>query len=358
MRVAVVPVDRHGVGSYRAVWPALAARAAGVDVTVVDRDSEHLFDHDVVVVQVPLGARHLAAIRLLQERGIRVVVEVDDDYGRIHPRNRASVAASWEADPRKAADYLAVACQMADWVTVSTDRLAQVYGGHGRVSVIPNCVPARYLEVACQAPAAPLLVGWPGVVANHPTDLQAVGDAVRRLPANVVLAIIGPDDGASTILDPARPTVKSGWQPIDEYPGWLAGLHVGMVPLARSLFNEAKSWLKGLELAAVGVPFVATPTGPYRQLHRAVGGRLADTPAMWHEHLAELLSSAELRADEAGRARLAAAAWTIEGNVHRWVEAWASAIHHPTRTPRVPSVLSGGAAHPPVNQERCSAPSG
>lgn len=345
MRVAVVPIDRFGVGSYRAVWPAEAARAAGVDVTIVDPDAEHVFDFDVVVIQVPVGAQHLAAMEQLQQRGIRVVVEVDDDYSRIPPKNRAWDRVQWANNPDRGHEYLAVACHRADWVTTTTDRLAQVYGSHGRVSVIPNTIPARYLDLPSQAPTDAVLVGWAGTVGNHPNDLQVVGDAVRRLPGDVVLAIIGPDDGASTILDEARPTVKSGWQPILEYSGWLAGLNVGMVPLARSLFNEAKSWLKGLEYAACGVPFVATPTASYRQLHRVVGGRLAATPDEWHRHLTELCASAELRADEAGRARLAAAAWTMEGNVHRWVEAWAAAIHQPRATPAVPSVLSGSAAH-------------
>jgi hypothetical protein len=44
----------------------------------------------------------------------------------------------------------------------------------------------------------------------------------------------------------------------------LNGIHVGLVPLTRGPFNEAKSYLKGLEYAAAGIPFIATPTEEYQ----------------------------------------------------------------------------------------------
>ena len=46
----------------------------------------------------------------------------------------------------------------------------------------------------------------------------------------------------------------------------VAQLDTGIVPLQRSRFNEAKSNLKGLEYAALGVPFVASPTAEYERL--------------------------------------------------------------------------------------------
>lgn len=351
MRVTVIPIDDKGVGSYRARWPAAAAKAAGVDVRIVKRDQpparlNRLLEADVVVLQVPLTASQLAGMVWLQEQGVPVVVEVDDDYSRIHPKNPAYEAADWHADPSHSHEYLAIACARADWVTVSTERLAQVYGRHGRVTVIPNCVPARYLDTRRQRVAPGPVVGWAGAVRSHPTDLQVMGDAIRRLPDDVTLGIIGPDDGASELLDPTRPTVKSGWIEITRYPEYVACLDVGVVPLARTLFNEAKSWLKGLEYAACGVPFVATPTTQYRHLRRVVGGCLASTPAEWHDKLAALIANPDLRAELAADLRLAAARWTIEGNVDRWVDAWSCAIHHRPNTPPVVFTMSGSGAAP------------
>ena len=35
---------------------------------------------------------------------------------------------------------------------------------------------------------------------------------------------------------------------------------VGVVPLQQNLFNDCKSWIKGIEYAAAGIPFVVTHT--------------------------------------------------------------------------------------------------
>ena len=55
--------------------------------------------------------------------------------------------------------------------------------------------------------------------------------------------------------------------------------------------NDAKSDLKGLEYAASGIPFVASPSRPYRQLADDWGDcvRLANKPADWVKHLRRLL---------------------------------------------------------------------
>src|SRR5689334_24701002 len=42
----------------------------------------------------------------------------------------------------------------------------------------------------------------------------------------------------------------------DAWPRALSALGIGLAPLADSTFNRAKSWLKPLEMAAVGVPCV------------------------------------------------------------------------------------------------------
>ena len=62
------------------------------------------------------------------------------------------------------------------------------------------------------------------------------------------------------------------------YTSSVAELGVGLVPLLDSAFNRAKSWLKGLEYAALGVPFVASPTPEYVKLAGLGAGLLADDP--------------------------------------------------------------------------------
>ena len=89
---------------------------------------------------------------------------------------------------------------------------------------------------------------------------------------------------------------------IDEYPNLLSRFHVGLIPLTRKPFNEAKSNLKGLEYAAAGIPFIATPTEEYRVLHASGVGRLAESEDEWVDHARELLD-VDVRREEAERQR-------------------------------------------------------
>ena len=101
----------------------------------------------------------------------------------------------------------------------------------------------------------------------------------------------------------------------------LNGIHVGLVPLTRSPFNEAKSYLKGLEYAAAGIPFIATPTEEYRLLHRAGVGRLAETPDEWRDHATQLLDPA-VRVAEAERQRaIVREQFDISGMGEQWATA-------------------------------------
>ena len=109
---------------------------------------------------------------------------------------------------------------------------------------------------------------------------------------------------------------------IDTVPAMLRNIQVGLVPLTRNPFNEAKSYLKGLEYVAAGIPFIATPTEEYRLLEAAGIGRLAETPDEWRDHATALLDPAT-RIEEAARQRsIAQERFDMDG----MGEAWATAL--------------------------------
>lgn len=345
MRVAVYPADKGGCGYYRLIWPAEALAHQGADVTVHDPDDGGLRgtflddpeprmidvetpDADVVILQRPLRADTVTAIGLLQSRGLRVVVEIDDDFRSIHPRNVSWRACHPSHSPARNWRHLEEACRLADMVVVSTPALARRYGGHGRVAVVPNCIPARYLTITAE-PHEGLRVGWSGSVTTHPTDLQVTRGAVARaIDGHARMAVVGTGAGVQDALNLLSPPDATGWLPIDRYPEALATFDVGIVPLDLIPFNEAKSDLKGLEMAAVGVPFVASPTGQYARLIGSGAGMLADKPKAWFRQLRRLLEVPELRAEMAAAGRAVAAGRTIEGNTDRWWDAWTSCLTH------------------------------
>jgi glycosyltransferase involved in cell wall biosynthesis len=97
---------------------------------------------------------------------------------------------------------------------------------------------------------------------------------------------------------------------------------VGLVPLLDSPFNRAKSWLKGIEYASLGVPFIASPLPEYRKLAEMGAGVLADTPQEWYEALTHLLADRDHRQTIADFAKDAVRDLTYEAHAHRWWHAW------------------------------------
>lgn len=346
MRVYVFPADLSGCGSYRLIWPAQALRAQGHDVTVVIPDQRTgdvglrgMQDQrgDLVSVNVPPDAdvmvfqritmRQLAqAVPLIRAQGVAVVVDMDDDLTCIHPANIAwSAMHPTRGKPGHSWHNATQACVDATLVTVSTPALLKTYAPHGRGVVVENCVPERYLHVPHADSAA---IGWGGSTHSHPDDLQTVGTSVARLAREGhQVGVVGDGIGVRAALGLDAEPAASGVVSLEQWPTALAGLGVGVAPLAESRFNAGKSWLKPLEYAACGVPWVASPRAEYRRLHHDYGiGVLADRPKDWYRHLKALAGDPSRRREMSEAGRAAAAHLTIEGNAWRWVDAWERAF--------------------------------
>lgn len=306
--------------------PILARWDADLAKLMARTERDQLKGADVVVFQRILAHERFETMLAVQAAGAAVVVEVDDDFHAIHPRNPAWKDTSPIHQQKHNRHWLKRACLEADLVTCTTPALAERYAPHGRVVVVPNCIPERYLAI--QHPAnEPPLVGWSGSVATHPGDLGVTGGVMQSVldETGARFHVIGTGEGVARDLGLTEQPSRSGWVPLDDYPTEFARLDVGLVPLKPSAFNEAKSWLKGLEMAALGVPFVASNTTPYRALSELGAGLLADTPGDWARSVRMLVKH---RDEEIEQGRELACRYTIEGNAWRWVEAWEQALQN------------------------------
>lgn len=361
MKVLLWPSDEGGCGQYRMLLPSADLRAGGMDITVDPRCEEVLvhwsrpwkdqprdaevtavkpMDYDVLVIQRPLSKHHVDMIPFIQANGTAVVVELDDDFWSIHKNNASYDGMDPKQSPWFNHAHLARACRLADWVTVSTPALRKVVPS-SRVSVIRNCVPESYLTEERHPEAnweifenRPRL-GWSGSPQTHPTDLQVMGTSivdVTRATGSVFFSIgsmhtpsiLGFDGGEAAYVQ---------WVEFDRYASVVTGLDVGLVPLTMSRFNQGKSWLKGLEYAALGVPFVASPTDEYRLLHDMGAGDLASSSYKWWARTKRLLQNEEYRADRRGRGREVAGSWTYPSRSHEWAEAWERGVAHHAASP-------------------------
>jgi hypothetical protein len=386
-RVFLYPGDNQGCGKLRMIWPAAHAERHGADVTVelpndrrlrlgidgighvgtvniADGDTEHLLtrdDADVVILQRPTHQWLAEAVPVLRGQGVAVIVDIDDDLSHVHPQNVAWIqlqadryrhelilqgyrgpqlkeivanAARARAPYRHSYLNLEAACRDATLVTCSTARLTRVYAKHGRGRVLPNYLPEHYYgHPRVDSPN----ICWPASIHNHPDDPGAVGNALARVlretgvefttigeheltdPIGRHISTVGKRFGLPIEPQPRRAV------PIDDWPGFLAGVGIGICPLAQSTFNASKSWLKPLELSAAGVPWIGSPRAEYRRLHDLGCGLLAEGTADWYRLLRELIKSESRRAELSEQGRAIAGTLRLADHIGEHMQAWEDA---------------------------------
>lgn len=345
MKVYAFPADEQGCGYYRIIWPSQVLKNMGVDVTIVgpgQRDSgmQGVMDGDVMVdVNIPRDAdvivlqrvshKHIAqAVRLIRNKGVAVVVEIDDDLTCIDPRNPAFDLL--HPNSKKYTEHswhnTLDACRDATAVVVSTPALLRRFAPHGRGTVYENYVPAAMLDIPRVDSA---LIGWGGSVHSHPADLQVMGSSVARMIQNgYEFGVVGNGKGVHEAwgLPAGAPLHVAGVVPLDRWGSALAGLGIGVAPLADTKFNAAKSWLKMAEMAAAGVPCVGSPRAEYQRLADMGVGTTARNPGDWERKLRLLADNADARQEMSERGRDVMSGMTIEANAWKLAEIWKDAL--------------------------------
>jgi len=348
MKVYVLPGDPWGCGHYRLIWPAnvLQRTQTEHDITILPPKQNTGFmakieehegkqtlrgvaipeDADVIVIQRPAHPLQPQMIKMIRANGVAVIVDMDDDMSSIHPDNVAfhqyrttsSTPYSWK--------HAEESCKVATMVTTSTKQLQRVYAKHGRGRVLDNYVPAAYLGMHKETTGN---FGWAGTTKSHPNDLQITGRAVQELiDEGYPFQVVG---GRSRVRECLRLREEPQCTGSVELVHWAQRIadtfDVGMIPLAPTAFNTAKSRLKGIEYMAVGIPWVSSPREEYRKLQRESGcGLFANTAKEWRTQLKWLMDDEALRQEQIEAGKVFMADQTYQVNAWRWLEAWEEAL--------------------------------
>lgn len=277
--------------------------------------------------------------RDLAAEGQRLFYEMDDDVFHIDPSNPAHTAYHPELLHRISANL-----KVSTGVIVTRRPLADVVREHtdAPVYVIPNYIPEWLLRhrkprhdhlLPDEADSVArsywkrtaTVVGWAGS-SNHFMDWQhylpRLIQWIQREDKSI-LHIMGDIEyflADARSVPPGRIT-GLGW--IDGVEDYLQKINfdVGVAPLRQHPFNLSKSPIKALELAALGIPIVASDVGPYHDfvIHGETG-LLFRRPGEMAEHLSTLVHDPELRAQMGANAKAVARAHTYERNAWKWAE--------------------------------------
>jgi glycosyltransferase involved in cell wall biosynthesis len=315
MRVAIV-TSRKVVNSVYRALPLLELRRAGVDVQL---DAEgaamaagRLRGFDLVHVFRYYERAARRAIRALRDAGTAIVWDNDDDLSDPNRMRSQQVHVQ-----------LVEMLQLAHVVTTTSPVLAEQYRtwGAAEVHVVENYLPDYYFaERRPRARDAGIAIGWTAA-GEHAYDLRALGIRAtleRLLDAHPELQVVSA--GLRLGLPPDRYTYTEVVQ-YGDLARYVGAFDVGIAPIADIPFNRAKSNVKVKEYAAMGVPWLASPIGPYADLGERQGGRLVPDDR-WHAELERLIG------DERARRKLGKRGirWADGQRLRRNMEGWERAL--------------------------------
>lgn len=311
--------DLGGPNRFRVVEPCRVFKDMGGRVALGPMLDNAIAERcDTVLVHGLHDERNTEAwAQLADAGGHRLIMDVDDLMWR---PDHGPFARHYTGD---ALQRLKANLHRSHVVTTTTEYLAQAvvdWTGHRNVHVCPNTVPQWLTEHQMPQRLRPY-VGWQGSPSHFP-DWQSTGDALGKFLADCPewgARLYGPE------VDHPHPAIETiPWQPIDDY--WrTASFDVGIGPLRDTPFNRAKSALRAIEYAALGIVAVLPNLPTYRDwVDHGTTGLLIASHRTLRGELRSLARAASWRVTMAAAARRKAAGWTTEMNIGNWLAAWNS----------------------------------
>lgn len=329
MRIASLMPERTVESIYRSIVPmqALAHRGHSVHIEERDeiRDPSALLDFEAVHIMRISHPLMVRLARRLQQRGIAVVWDNDDQRVALLEEATRAPGQDGMAAQRFFASMRAMA-RTADAVTTPSEALARLHAADSRrdVQILPNHLPPTFKRPERVMPHEGVHIGWVAMP-HHTPSFEALGirAAVERLMqrhAHLTVTGIGVDLEISS-----RRYSHVRGIPYGALAGSLSYFDVVLAPLDDTAVNLARSDVKLKEYAAAGVPWLASPVGPYVGLGEQEGGRLVED-GDWAGAIEDLMNDADKRRVLSQRGMRWAAGETIEAHVDVWERTFQDAI--------------------------------
>jgi glycosyltransferase involved in cell wall biosynthesis len=360
MRIVGITPEPMANSDYRVRFPleALARRGHAVDVLQWDfyrggdpPSPAALRGADVVHIwrlYEPPIQRFASALR---QDGVAIVWDNDDDLLR-RPADQKGVRVA----RAQTNDELTGMMKKADLVTTTCDELARRFrrASGADVRVIGNYVEAGFVRPP-KAAGDELVIGWVAG-GEHKADLKQLRlrnalDRVLQRHPHVRVVSVGLPLGLRSERYHAHQSVT-----LAELPSTIASFDIGLAPLVDISFNRVRSDVKLKEYAAAGVPWLASPIGPYRDMGEQQGGRVVQDP-FWEQRLEELIADDLARQQLRERAVTWGRTQTIEDHSHLWESVFENAAGrvHPQKPRGEPQSNDGQPkGDRPVVEERRS----
>lgn len=273
-KILIHPGSAVAPGTYRLVQPALALAEQGLAIVNVEHrfrtpEGLKLLNPDVIIVQVhQFSDEHLHWLRLYKQSlpSAHFVYEIDDLFWEVPATNPC--ASGIPADIKK---RIAAAASLCDAIVCSTEELARAIRkdlpGVRKPVVLPNFITQSFVDKAAEGRrvarnARPEgdrkpRVGWAGGI-THAVELGTLVETIRATADAVQWVFMGQAPAGVENLVETHSAVD-----FDAYPEALGrlDLDLAIAPFGTTRFDNCKTPLRILELAAAGYPVVSNFPG-------------------------------------------------------------------------------------------------
>ena len=331
----------NGCTWYRCMLPAYELVNAGVPSSVgfiqLKPDRGFAITHNgslkgsvykIIVLKVMMHRMVLEHIESAKRYGQKIVVDIDDLFDEIHETNMAHGS----TDPAKNRDnnreiYQQI-IEASDALICSTPFIQDYYKvkfPKKPIFMVRNAIDSDRWTRFKAVKRTPI-IGWLGATPWRSQDLEQISgffnqylesrDVKFHHSGHLTWAPLA--HNKLGIKDVKRVTV-SPMVPLIDLPQTYANFDIGIVPLNDIPFNRAKSFIKGVEYAAAGTPFVASALPEYEYLAGYGVGKIASNKTDWFDALDSFLDG-DFRQKESIRCRqIIESEFSIQARSKEWI---------------------------------------
>ena len=263
-------------------------------------------DLDVIIMKLWMWHEYESYIQRAQEMGQTIIIDIDDWFDGLPVTNIAFETTHPKKDAFWNRNHMLSSYRHVNGLICSTQFLYDYYkNSNENIFKVKNSLdPTDFIKRIDTSKDKPT-IGWAGMMLWRKHDIEELdnwlGDFLEKYDLRFYQAGSSFDnpyelaDVAKINKDRFIPSIGCSAK---NYGNILLPMDIGIVPLQKVPFNEAKSSLKGMEYAFSGIPFVASDTEEYRQIHADGAGILARRTRDWIKELEKLLDP-EVRKEKA-----------------------------------------------------------
>lgn len=292
-------------------------------------DNKAIHGWDIVVLKLIMLEKAVEQVDKAIALGQKIVVDLDDHMEGLEKSNLAYHMTSVEKNPKNNREHYFKIIEKSTALIASTPFLKEYYKKkypNKPVYLVRNGININSWKSKNDHSGHLPTFGWVGATPWRSGDLEILNPYFGNFLKEKHLKF----HHSGNVINAPSVSDKIGidknifsfepMKPIQTYPNMFRKIDVGIVPLTNVDFNHAKSFIKGLEYAAAGIPFISSPSPEYNYLADQGVGRIASTKEEWLQNAEELLSPKTRKEEREKNRQIVEEKFSMKSRAKDWEE--------------------------------------